>query len=185
MGNNNSDNRIVKTKVKLKKSLLALLAQKQIDSISVTELCSNAGVNRNTFYSHYENPHKLLDEIETALYQDLIQTLMNADLVHVNFRDFLTSILISIYKNQDICTVLFGPFGDTEFVQNAIQVPRILVVESWKKSLGISEFEANLRYNYFAGGSISVIKDWVNSGYQVRIEVLAECLEKIIVPAEK
>ena len=180
MDNNIKDIRIKKTKNKLKKSLLDLLKNKPIESISVTELCSNAEINRNTFYSHYDNPHKLLDEIENELYQELIQTLMKADLTNIDFNSFILSILNSIYKNQDICSVLFGNYGDTEFIQNAIEVPRIMVIETWKRTLNISEFEAFIRYSYFAGGSISVIKEWVNSGYLIRKEVVAECLEKII-----
>ena len=180
MDNNVKDIRIKKTKTKLKKSLLILLKIKPIETISVTQPCTRAEINRNTFYSHYENPHKLLDDIENELYQELIQTLMKANLTNIDFNSFILSIFNSIYKNQDICSVLFGEYGDTEFIQNAIEVPRLLVIETWKKTLNISDFEASIRYSYFAGGSISVIKEWVNSGYIMRKEVVAEYLEKII-----
>ncbi len=174
------DARIIKTKEKLKDSLLELMNNKPIDSISVTELCNKAKVNRNTFYSHYDSPHKLLDEIEDNLYNELIDTLMKADLVNITFKDFLYSLLTSIYNNRGICTVLFGKYGDTEFIRNAIELPKSLVTESWKNTMHLSDFESSIRYTYFAGGAISVIKDWVNNGFYIRMEVLVDCLAKII-----
>ena len=43
-------------------ALLLLLEQKEFDAITVKEVCQKAGVNRSTFYLHYETMNDLLEE---------------------------------------------------------------------------------------------------------------------------
>ena len=43
-------------------AFLLLLEQKEYDAITVKEVCQKAGVNRSTFYLHYETMNDLLEE---------------------------------------------------------------------------------------------------------------------------
>lgn len=56
--------RIVITKRMLKEGLLRLLETKTLDKIHISELCAEAGVNRATFYRHYQTPYDVLMELE-------------------------------------------------------------------------------------------------------------------------
>ena len=56
--------RVRMTKRLMKDALLELLAQKNLSSISVKELCETADVHRTTFYLHYTDTADLLREIE-------------------------------------------------------------------------------------------------------------------------
>ena len=69
--------RIALTKKLLQEGLLRLLEKKLIDSISVTELCKEAGINRATFYNHYSSPQDLLGDIENRLATQLQQIIVN------------------------------------------------------------------------------------------------------------
>lgn len=46
----------------MNQALLALLEKKDMEYITVTEIAKKAGVNRSTFYLHYENIYELLEE---------------------------------------------------------------------------------------------------------------------------
>ena len=63
--------RIALTKRLLQEGLLRLLEHKDLDKISVTELCREAGINRATFYNHYDSPQGLLNELEQRLKQEM------------------------------------------------------------------------------------------------------------------
>ena len=69
--------RIALTKKLLQEGLLRLLAVKPLDSISVTELCRESGINRATFYNHYSSPQELLNDIENRLATQLKQIICN------------------------------------------------------------------------------------------------------------
>lgn len=43
-------------------ALLVLLEKKDFAFITIKEICAKAGVNRSTFYLHYENTNDLLAE---------------------------------------------------------------------------------------------------------------------------
>lgn len=43
-------------------ALIALLGKKDFELITIKEICQKAGVNRSTFYLHYENTYDLLRE---------------------------------------------------------------------------------------------------------------------------
>lgn len=63
--------RILLTKRLLQEGLLRLLETKELEKISVTELCREAGINRATFYNHYDSPLALLSDIEAGVIRDL------------------------------------------------------------------------------------------------------------------
>ena len=60
-----TDRRANKTRDLLKKIFIDLLKKKPIQTISVTELCRLADINRSTFYLHYCDIYALLEDIES------------------------------------------------------------------------------------------------------------------------
>ena len=64
--------RIALTRRLLQEGLLRLLAHEKLEDISVTALCKEAGINRATFYNHYNSPSQLLEEMEQSLVSALI-----------------------------------------------------------------------------------------------------------------
>ena len=58
-----SDMRVTLTKRLLKEGLLRMLERETLSKISISELCEESGVNRATFYKHYESPAMILRNI--------------------------------------------------------------------------------------------------------------------------
>lgn len=56
------DRRVVRTKSALARALFELLAEKEFEKISVTELTRRADVDRKTFYLHYGSVGDILEE---------------------------------------------------------------------------------------------------------------------------
>ena len=61
----NDDTRVQFTKKVLKDALLRILKDKPIGKVTIKELCEEAGLNRGTFYLHYNEPNDVLKEIES------------------------------------------------------------------------------------------------------------------------
>ena len=66
-----SDQRIIITKMMLKEALLKLLHTRQLNKITITDLCRESGINRATFYRHYEEPKDILNEIRYSIFEDI------------------------------------------------------------------------------------------------------------------
>ena len=58
----------------MNQALLSLLEKKDIQFITVTEITKKAGVNRSTFYLHYDNVYELLEETIANLNKKFIST---------------------------------------------------------------------------------------------------------------
>ena len=59
---NKSESKYFNTAQLMDEALIALLKKKDFEFITVKEICEKAGVNRSTFYLHYENVGDLLSE---------------------------------------------------------------------------------------------------------------------------
>ncbi|MBQ3183697.1 MAG: TetR/AcrR family transcriptional regulator [Clostridia bacterium] len=69
---NRSESKYFNTAKKMDLALISLLEKKSLEYISVSEICASAGVNRSTFYLHYENIGELLEETARYLLDDFL-----------------------------------------------------------------------------------------------------------------
>ena len=67
---NKSTSKYFNTAVRFDKALLSLLEKKPFEYITISEICETAGVNRSTFYLHYENTGDLLKETTAFVLDD-------------------------------------------------------------------------------------------------------------------
>lgn len=75
MKKESNDHRVRITKLLIRRSFTDLLKTKPIQSISVKELSDRAGINRGTFYTHYQDIYALLEEIENEMLIEFSQAL--------------------------------------------------------------------------------------------------------------
>src|SRR3546814_11082417 len=65
------DPRVERTRARLAEAVLALAAERDITTASVSELTRRAGVNRSTFYAHADTPVELLTRVLAAELDDV------------------------------------------------------------------------------------------------------------------
>ena len=128
---NKAESKYFNTAVRFDKALLSLLEKKPFEYITISEICEDAGVNRSTFYLHYENTADLLKEATTyvldnfASYfsvdmESIVSKYDNCDLQELNFinEKYLHPYLSFIKENQRLfAAVLSQP---TTFDSKAI-----------------------------------------------------------------
>lgn len=69
---NKSESKYFNTASKMDLALISLLKKKSFEYITVSEICKTAGVNRSTFYLHYETIGDLLNEASRGLLDDFL-----------------------------------------------------------------------------------------------------------------
>ncbi|SEK68516.1 transcriptional regulator, TetR family [Pseudobutyrivibrio ruminis] len=67
---NKNESKYFKSAEKMHTALISLIDEKDFELITVKEICEVAGVNRSTFYLHYDNTNDLLKETIEAVYKD-------------------------------------------------------------------------------------------------------------------
>lgn len=158
------DRRVLYTKKVLRESLMNLLKEKPIQKITTTELCCRADINRNTFYSHYDNPEAMLCSIEEELFEQIKFT-MNELIRNESNSNLLSQVFDLIIVNSDLCNLLFSDYGDKAFISRVANLPHDWTMAKWKAA-GIigDDMQLELLYLHNVYGTISAIQYWIQGG---------------------
>lgn len=109
------DQRIALTKRLLREGLLRLLSKTDLNKISVTQLCRESGINRATFYRHYEEPRDILNDIKFEIFQEVAAFAEKAA-SKGDTRKWLELACRYFYEHSDILKILFRYRTDDDFV---------------------------------------------------------------------
>lgn len=172
------DNRISRTTMKLRAALLRLLEDGKIEDISVTKLCSEAGVGRNTFYAHYHSPSDVLEGIELELLDRMMETLSKVEAASMDLQHFVDSILRTVDANRGICTLILRQ-GRSRFITGIIDYLETPTLSAWIGA-GMSPVEAEYTYHYCVSGALAVLEHWVMSGCFLPVEDVSQMMSRLI-----
>ncbi len=84
---NKSESKYFNTSIKMDEAFLELLEKKDFEFITVKEICKKAGVNRSTFYLHYETLDDLLTECNEYIVNKFNQSLSKEPLTRHDLRN--------------------------------------------------------------------------------------------------
>ncbi len=160
------DRRVRYTKQILLNALLELLKSKPVEDITVSELCREADVHRNTFYYHYNSPVDLYNEILKAL-TDGVLSIIEAYLDTADYEGFLRTIAELAYSYRPLLKYFFLERGDLSFLDPIITQTQERVIAFWKlRYPQVPMEELKYLHNYITGGTLLLIRTWARDGFQ-------------------
>lgn len=164
------------TKLLLKASLIELLQSKSLHHITIKEICENADLNRSTFYLHYTDQYALLAEIE----QDVAEQTKNylekvaSDAEGVTY---LEIFLNYIKENEKTFRILLC--GQDNFDFQTLFIENTLAQIKAGRQGTISAPIEKYVYDFIIYGCIHMIIEWIQSGFDVSCEELADTIFKM------
>lgn len=171
------DLRVAVTKRMIQEALIRLLENKPVDKIKVNELCEESGINRATFYRHYETLQDILREIETDVIHAMPQPRQkprNLD----EARLYLEQICTYIYDHICIMQILLTNRTDDEMMQSMTVFYRDYL-DIYLKTLPLdrpSEDTIQIAITLLAGGCHYLMKKCVMGQIQKTPAELADIL---------
>jgi AcrR family transcriptional regulator len=154
--------RVRLSKKMLKDSLIRLLREKDIQKITVREICDGAQINRTTFYKYYGSQHNLLEDIENDFFRELESSLTESNGRRLAEIDGLAQTLASLEREEKYLH-LFNAATDTEFAEKLFGLPFIqnLVGENTPKRY--TDDEARYLHTFIKHGGYAMIREWLNT----------------------
>lgn len=151
---------------RMKTVLLHLLQTKDFEKITVREICEEAGVNRSTFYAHYQDIYEMMEQMEDRLNDELIERYRD---VRLNpdaplSEDALLPLLSHIRDHQYFYRVVMPYRRDNPTRMTANPVWRFLMDPVLEHAGIVSEADQEYYRIYFQSGSMMVIKHWIETG---------------------
>ena len=193
---NKSESKYFNTALRMDEALIALLEKKDLEYITVKEICHQAGVNRSTFYLHYESIAELLDETmeminqrflsyfpqeEEAVLGDMEHRELN-DLVFVT-QEYLLPYLRFIQDNKKVYRAAFrNPSSMQANARYGVLKQRILdpILERFE----IPAARRPYYIAYYVEGISAIVKEWLRHDCGDSVEMIAAIIESCVRPKE-
>ena len=151
---------------------MALLKERPLKSITVTELAELADVNRATFYVHFQDVYDMFDQVKEE-FCNICRELVDAhgeELARNENRPFLEDIFSYFETNEDAFAIVFG---DTA-------VAPLEAVERRERDQGLTPNRdralgmalCNYQFDFIAGGIVSMLKSWLASDRRESIDTM-------------
>lgn len=178
-----SDRRVRKTKAVLRKNLITLMKVKNINSITVKELCEKADINRGTFYLHYDDVFHMLEEIEKELLEEFKNMILSHEisLDKADAKPILQDIFTFIAQNSDFCIVTLCERGNMAFVKKIVSLIYEKGYSDWSGIFKIKDKDIyDKYYSFILYGAIGLIDNWLKNGLRESPEYMSILTENII-----
>ena len=162
-----TDLRTIRTKKAIYNAFQEMAANTDIAHITVKELAEMAGINRKTFYSHYDSIEALEQELLRDLIHEIYRIIQNEQ-PH-EFRDTLANIYrylcgLPVWYRNLIC-VKDSPLGQQIFMELMDGY-----LSRYKNDTDPARMKEYMKLRYIAAASIELFKTWHESCNSMLVE---------------
>lgn len=189
---NKNESKYFNTAIKMDEALISLLEKKDFEYITIKEICNAAGVNRSTFYLHYENTSDLLKET-TRYIIDKHLTYYKIDKEHMSLQfdtckreellfitdEYLTPYLTFIKDNQRLFKVSIKQFHS----MHMDEVYGKMFEHIFSPILArfcIPETERAYMMKFYLTGVFAIVMEWLNKNcsddIKVVVKIITDCV---------
>ena len=189
---NKNESRYFNTAIRMDEALITLLEKKDFEYITIKEICDTAGVNRSTFYLHYENTFDLLQETTRyildkhfAYYssdtKEITARFANAELKDLLFTtsEYLVPYLTFIKDNQRIFRVSIKNFNSLSLNDVYIKMFEYIFNPILKR-FNVPENKRSYMIKFYLTGVYAIVTEWLDRNcsddMQTITEVIIDCV---------
>ncbi len=171
----------------MNKALLELLEKKDLEFITITEITKKAGVNRSTFYLHYENVYELLEETIENLHKQFVNSFNEGALFE--FQDKKQAFFIT---DELIIPYLKFVKENKRVLKLVHQKPQLFRAKKTYQQMydkffypAISKFitkenERIYKLEYYTAGVVAIINKWLGLDCVTEMEELVKIIKNCI-----
>lgn len=121
------DRRTVRTRSSIINAFLELRSYREIERITVKELCEKAAINKSTFYTHFSDIYALSEYLEKQVADDIISGLEHPECAFSDPDLFTKELLNGFLAHESLIHTLFsGSRSDRLTVQIETSLKEIL-----------------------------------------------------------
>ncbi len=172
---NRNESKYFNTAKKMNEALMSLIDKKDFEYITVKEICETAGVNRSTFYLHYENISDLLKETTRYITNGFISyfthdknsidlkigTTPINDLQFIK-PEYILPYLSYVRENRRIFKTAVKHLGTLDF-DNVYERMFCYIFNPILERFNIPETEREYTMKFYLTGITAMVMDWIKN----------------------
>ena len=168
------------TRKNLKDSLISLIAQQDLHTISVVKLAEMSNINRCTFYVHYKDVADLVNHLEQEVYDAFKQIVYkNIDNLHEGeYFKPIFEVATYIKGNRAFIKAISSKNGDPNFTIKVKEVlTKLADYYAIRATLDIPNNTVREAYvSFMISGGIGVFEDWIQNDCASPADVMINSL---------
>lgn len=184
---NRAESKYFSTAKRMDEALIMLLREKNLEYVTIKEICARASVNRSTFYLHYENIGDLLLETieminerfhESQFQKDFDIEGKSLDELFLVTDEWIIPYLKFIKENKYVYKAVhsnaaaFGTEKAFDYYFQNVFSPILL-------KYGVPEDKHEYLMEFYRGGLTAVIMRWVDEDCEKPVEIVMEIISLI------
>lgn len=191
---NKSESKYFNTAIRMNKALIELIEKKDFEYITVKEICEKAGVNRSTFYLHYENTRDLLEESVEYMNNHFltyfseqdrgksidyrIQNDSKGDLMFIS-DEYLLPYLKYVRDNRRLYLTVIEKAKTLDMEKNYDRF-FVNIISPIMDKFKIQENEKEYILSFYIQGIIGIVCQWLKEDCSMSDQQIADIIKKCI-----
>lgn len=182
--NQRNDLRVKRTEKLIFDALMQCTIHKGFSAVTVSDITLAAGINRATFYRHYNDKYDLLNHYAYTVY-----ALLDSDHVPVsqqahtqdrqNLPDGLVHIFDHVKEHATFYRVMWGKHGDPDFAEKIRVYIQKRIRKSLPKNMPLDEQQVDLFISYSASASFGAVLWWLEHDMPYSSEEMIRILQNL------
>lgn len=149
------------TKENLKSAFWKLYTNKELEKITVKEICENAGYNRGTFYLYYKDIYDIFNQVEKELLDATMQILNTAtENEQLDFSKHMSMIMEMAKKYSSYVSVLLTRQNNNRFSLKLKETIAPLLTP-YLIDQDCNEDEKEIIIEFYMSGLLAAIAKWL------------------------
>lgn len=192
-----SESKYFATAAKMDEAFLKLLEKKDFEYITVKEICAAAGVNRSTFYLHYETVADLLSESVDLINQQFLDYMRKDSAFFIEQIPTYPLEKLNLMTPEYLVPYLTYVRENKRIIRTAIEKATVLPVEEtyWRMyryvfdpilaRFGVPEADRRYLMTFYIHGVMAIITEWMQKDCVDSIEHIISVMQSCIVPVNE
>ena len=182
MQEQNESRKVQETKQRTKNAFLELCGEKKIDKISVKELTARAGINRSTFYAHYQDIYDLKEQVLTdfrATMQKKVLPLV-MDIAYGRNMTEASYIIIKMYEENRALYRAFLVKNRDDRIVDGFKTVSMEILRKRFSGMGVAPPD-DLEYimEYIIAGQFALLGMWASTEKPISAENLVRLVRDL------
>jgi AcrR family transcriptional regulator len=167
----------------IREAYTALLKEKELSKITVTDIVNRADINRATFYAHYPDVRGVTEEIENEIIAKMLEVLKKFEFTNFFGNPAPLLLQLSRYLEEDaeFYRILIKANGSEMFMEKLKKVFTDYMLNSSDIPDEMRHSKmVRLRVCYFAGGIVNLYKQWFRGDLDCTLNDIAMEVSKLL-----
>lgn len=161
------------TKKALAASLKKFMENRPLSKISIRDIIEDCGVNRKTFYYHFQD---IYDLVKWMFEEEAIEVVKQYDLI-IDYQDAIRFTLDYVEKNKHICNCTIDAMGRDElkrFFKNDFLNLMAKIIDRLSEEMTVPEDFKTFLINFYTESLAALLIDWIEDKNRMEKEKIIQ-----------